>query len=304
MKRIVTALVIGLSLMMGTVSGALASDNSAEAIEACYQAPTTHCLLALALAEAKTLENDVSRYGIDVSRPRLLQEIAEAQLKAGVIKAALATAKMIEDADETGHCECPAFRICGWWNTNPACRYRPMVLRGIAVVQAESGDIKASRSTFTLAINSAKAIEDTRDRVTMLSAVVEAQAKAGDIKSALALVKVFEGDDELYDRSMALPGIAVAQVEAGDIKASQSTFTLAIDSAKTTEFPLSGWALSSIAAAQAEVGDIEAAFATVKIIENPEFRSMAMVLSHFCSGLSAHLGGLSFESQGAFSTQR
>ena len=29
-----------------------------------------------------------------------------------------------------------------------------------------------------------------------------------------------------------------------------------------------------------------------------------MVLSHFCSGLSAHLGGLSFESQGAFSTQR
>ena len=29
-----------------------------------------------------------------------------------------------------------------------------------------------------------------------------------------------------------------------------------------------------------------------------------VVLSHFCSGLSAHLGGLSFESQGAFPTQR
>jgi len=31
---------------------------------------------------------------------------------------------------------------------------------------------------------------------------------------------------------------------------------------------------------------------------------LTLVLSHFCSGLSAHLGGLSFESQGAFSTQR
>ena len=37
---------------------------------------------------------------------------------------------------------------------------------------------------------------------------------------------------------------------------------------------------------------------------SPHFASKDLVLSHFCSGLSAHLGGLSFESQGAFSTQR
>ena len=112
MKRILTAFVIGLSLIFGTVSGALASDNSAEAIEACYQAPTTHCLFAIALADAKTLENDGNLFGIDVSRPRLLQEIAEAQLKIGDIKAALATAKMIENADEHYRCECPALRVC------------------------------------------------------------------------------------------------------------------------------------------------------------------------------------------------
>jgi hypothetical protein len=144
MKRILTALVIGLSVMIGSVSGALAFDNSAEAIETCYQAPTTHCIFALALAEAKSIEDSDNHLNYDVSRPRLLQEIAEVKLKAGDIKGALATAKTIEgDSRRSG------------------------VLSDIAVAQAKAGDIKAAFAT-------AKTIEDADDRSDALRGIAVA----------------------------------------------------------------------------------------------------------------------------------
>jgi hypothetical protein len=84
--------------------------------------------------------------------------------------------------------------------------------------------------------------------------------------------------EDASQRSWALSGIAEAQAKAGDIKASQSTFTLALNSAKTIDE--GAWqrsrALSYIAVAQAKAGDIKAAFATVETIEDASERSRAL----------------------------
>ena len=246
MKRILAVLMIGLSLVMGTVSGALASDDSAranslfvEAVrliqssqntlnnqekleqldtaqgklnqiierypssdlavklitgqsigninlvalaktikevrdnaekDACYKAPTTKCVLVIALSEAKTIESASQRSWV-------LSGIAEAQAKAGDIKAAFATAKTIEDASQ-----------------------RSYALRNIAISQAKAGDIKAAFAT-------AKMIESASQRSWVLSGIAVAQAKAGAIKAAFATVKTIEGASQ---RSDALSGIAEA----------------------------------------------------------------------------------------------
>ena len=112
--------------------------------DACYEAPTTKCVLVIALSEAKTIEGALQR--LDA-----LRSIAEAQANAGDIKAAFATAKTIEDADD-----------------------RSGALSGIAVAQANAGDIKASQSTITLALNLAKTIEDAYDRSYALRGIAEA----------------------------------------------------------------------------------------------------------------------------------
>jgi hypothetical protein len=51
---------------------------------------------------------------------------------------------------------------------------RSWALRGIALAQAKAGDIKASQSTFTLALNSAKTIEDADNRSRALRGIAEA----------------------------------------------------------------------------------------------------------------------------------
>ena len=268
MKRIMAVSVIGLSLMMVTVSSALASDGSARAnsmfVEAvkliqssqntlhnedklalldkalgklneiidsypssdlavklitgqsignmnletvaktakklrdsverekgvCNEAPTTKCILAFALAEAKTIENDNNR-------SHVLSGIAVAQAKAGDIEAAFVTAKTIEEDSE-----------------------RSRALSGIAVTQAKAGDIKASQSTFTLALSSAEAVKSDFMRSWALRRVAVAQAKAGDIEAAFATAEMIE---KRFSSLEALRGIAEAQAEADDIKAAFTT---------------------------------------------------------------------------------
>jgi hypothetical protein len=51
---------------------------------------------------------------------------------------------------------------------------RSWALRGIALAQAKAGDIKASQSTFTLALNSANTIEDASKRSWALQGIAEA----------------------------------------------------------------------------------------------------------------------------------
>jgi hypothetical protein len=51
---------------------------------------------------------------------------------------------------------------------------RSWALADLAVAQAKAGDIKASQSTFTLALNSAKTIEDADNRSRALRGIAEA----------------------------------------------------------------------------------------------------------------------------------
>jgi hypothetical protein len=60
--------------------------------EECYKNPTSHCVVALAVSSAKTIEYA----GL---RARALADISKAQAEAGNIKEALRTAITIEDAD-------------------------------------------------------------------------------------------------------------------------------------------------------------------------------------------------------------
>ncbi len=54
---------------------------------------------------------------------------------------------------------------------------RSSALVGISEAQAEAGDIKASQSTFTLALNSAKTIEDASQRSWALRSIAEALSR-------------------------------------------------------------------------------------------------------------------------------
>lgn len=116
------------------------------AIEICYSVPTPQCIFLIALAEVRKLAPSDRSDG--------LTSIANAQARLGDFKAAIATAKMIEDAD-----------------------WRSSTLSSIVQYQAEAGKI-------TDAIENSNLIESIYDGSYALLAIGKALAIGGDLEKA------------------------------------------------------------------------------------------------------------------------
>ena len=104
---------------------------------------------------------------------------------------------------------------------------RAWAFSGIAGAQAKAGYISEAFAT-------AETIEEAGPRAWAFAGIAEAQAKAGYISEAFATVKVIEAP---YPRAEAFAEIAVAQARKGDAKQAGETFAIALETAKVIEYP-------------------------------------------------------------------
>jgi S1-C subfamily serine protease/ribulose-5-phosphate 4-epimerase/fuculose-1-phosphate aldolase len=118
------------------------------------------------------------------------------------------------------------------------------------------------------------------------TAIVRAQAQAGDIAGALAAARSIE---DAYWRALALADIAEAQAQAGDRQGAAQTFAQAVATARSIEHAYShapsylrasassfrASALREIVRVQALAGDIAGALATARSLEDAWVRAPA-----------------------------
>ena len=179
-------------------------------------------------------------------RAEILSGIATAQAEAGDISGGLQTAYGIHDVIS-----------------------RASALRRIARVQAKARDGEAARQTFAAAIDAAGSHAYT------LSNIAIEQAESGDIVGGLQTARDI---NDVKERIRALYRIAEKQAEARDLRAARQTADSAIALEKAHEIEVSGyWGrdsyLEEIATIQAEAGDIAAALSTTRNLSDYGFFS-------------------------------
>ena len=189
MKRIMAVSVIGLSLMVVTVSSAFISDGSARANSMFVEA------VKLIQSSQNTLYNEDKLALLDKALGKL-REIIDSHPSSDLsvklitgqsigninLETVAKTAKKLRDSveREKGACnEAPTTKCILAFALSEAKMIehddtRSQALSHIAKAQAKAGDIKASQSTFTLALNSAKTIEDADDRTRALQYIAVA----------------------------------------------------------------------------------------------------------------------------------
>ena len=154
--------------------------------------------------------------------------------------------------------------------------FRVTALTKIARAQAKAGDVLG-------ALETAQMIENVVIRSRALSGISEVQAKAGDVSGALETAQMIEDADE---RSVALNWIARAQAEASQAEASNVSGAQAVvigdvsEALETAQMiedaDERSLALRRIAETQAEAGDVSGALETTQTIEDNFHRSMAL----------------------------
>ena len=131
---------------------------------------------------------------------------------------------------------------------------RAQLLVRISDVLVTAGDIPRAMRSLSLA---SAAIErsEVEFNVYIGSSIAAVQAKAGDIRAALAIAERFEYDS---DRGLVLTGIAASQAEAGDVKGAFATSErIALDSSRAD-------ALAWIAVAQERNGNTKGAAQSIQ----------------------------------------
>ena len=128
------------------------------------------------------------------NRDRILHGISTAQMDAGYIDDALATARSIDSH-----------------------KYRAWAFYDIAMAQADAGDIDNSLSTVRRSVGFNASLNNERENLgtKALRNIALAQAKLGDIDGAFATVRSIK---DAYSRNRGLGDIAPAQAGAGDFQ--------------------------------------------------------------------------------------
>ena len=169
--------------------------------------------------------------------------IVQVQARAGDIGGAMETLKTVD----------------GTWSRYSAA----VALANMAENQTKEGDRAAAAETFRLARLAATSIQDEKDLSKALSAIAQAQARAGDIKGALQTVASLPSENS---RAVALITIAEAQAKGGDRAGAAETFRLALQAAATIQdAPNKFYAFGEIAQAQAKSGDRAGAAETFRL---------------------------------------
>lgn len=230
------------------------------------------------MAAATSTFEESLRIATALKAPGALVSVATARAKAGDLEGAFRTAALIKKYN----------------HKKSSQNFLSFALRGIAAAQAGNGDlVGALQTAFTIegdvlkeyalrdiavaqaragdvtgALQTASTIQgDSAKSHTMLIAIAEAQAKAGDRAAA---ARTFEQAFQSLVNGPMPPGrvddvlveIAAAQVRAADLKGALRTAALI----KT--YTQKSVALRGIAAAQARVGDVTAALRTADDIEH------------------------------------
>jgi RNA polymerase sigma factor (sigma-70 family) len=150
--------------------------------------------------------------------------------------------------------------------------WRVWVLISVAEAQARAKQKEASAKTFADAL---EAVKDVPDRDGFGSVrdhrrrdVAEGQAKAGDIKGALATAETINQDDA---RAGARSAVAAAQAKAGDLKAAEETIAaIAVEVRK-------GEATRALVAAQIKAGKLKDAERTAEGVTHDLSRALVLL---------------------------
>ena len=265
------------ALVSGASNQARLERARATVPEACFAAPTSACLLDVALVAAVAVHKlefrdwalaDVAvaeAAGGDgagalataarVSDPRMviatLRRIARAQAEAGDVVGARATARAIPDAAT-----------------------RAEAINAIAAAQLVAGDTGAAQETLAQALLATGAVTDAGRQSLLLSEIAGVQVKLGDragatasLDRALERARAIDTPDE---RERALSRIAVIQADAGRPAVALATTETITEPGQRTP------ALIRAAAAQAAAGEISRALATAAAIEDARYRTAAL----------------------------
>ena len=134
---------------------------------------------------------------------------------------------------------------------------RVSVLNDIALAQTEAGNKQTARNIFAAAVDVARNMDTALVRDMNLKKVASAQAKAGYIDDAFAVIEDIVGG--LY-RIRALRGIASAQAETGDGQSARRTLAKALETARgINDLSDRARALLIVASALTELGERQAA---------------------------------------------
>lgn len=227
------------------------------------------------LKTAKDTSQGINDEGVD--KEDIARRIAEAQARAGDVKAASATVV-----------------------SNP--KYHSIILSRVCAAQAALGDLKAAYKTLDK-------IKEPADRVSAVVGIAKAYFKSGDQKKAASVFDdaIKEADDAptKKEKTELLTSIARAQAQAGDWLAAYSTVDVVPDAAEkarllakmaknearagnikgaitiaegiTGNDMMKGLALSDIVSIRAKNGDTQGALAMARTITDPYYRGVALV---------------------------
>ena len=282
---LVSALLVAIAWMFTAVEGA-AQSADATALGDCARAPTSQCVVALAIDTAEAIDDAYVRASAFVL-------IAEAQRVAGnlpgaweSLSQATAAAASSEDLadlkkparartsidiaraqiaidDEVG-ARRTLLRTLAAIDKIEDPHARAEILGDISVAQRLVGDEEVAQETLSLALATADQIDSDDSKFSVLSAIAEAHGSAGELQRAAEIVLMVRevyaligGPASDYSSSFDLRRLVAAQLEAGDIKGALRTAEVIGDEEDYGR----AHALGAIAYALAIAGDVAGAFA-------------------------------------------
>ena len=262
----------------GNEAGAAATlDRALEAAETISKADEQAMFTALA-AGAQAVVGDVpgARDSLsEIADPNIQAEtlawVSEIQVETGDTPAALETAQAIANVagGDAGVliviAQAIAVDVHGALDSlilHPEARPRIRALIRVAAAQAEAGDSADADRTTELALEAARAIEDSGARARTLKAVAEAQAGPGTglSRGPLPGFRGAEGNADLHTYKAAVSGDAWATAELLQIALEPEA-----DPDKPPVDPDRVWIVARLAAALADAGDKAEAEATAEL---------------------------------------
>jgi tetratricopeptide (TPR) repeat protein len=271
-------------LVLAGATWAAADDNTAankvfvETVQLINQATTANPSEAIGLYEQvlRNLDKIVAEYPSSNLAVQLASGQAIGQVSRASIDKALGKAKcyqnptascVLADALELARdIAADSTRAGG----SDVARLDPIRLRALAALagaQAKAGDAQEAGKLLTDTLEATRTIKSDASRGWLIAAIVEAQAKAGNIREALDLARSIKEDAW---RAEAVRAVVEAQARAGSIKE-------ALDLARSIkEDAWRGRAVRAIAEAQARAGHMREALETARSIKHEHARTEAL----------------------------
>ncbi len=260
---------LAVKLASGQQIGNVSLTTVATAVEAargpaCQVAPTSACVIAQALALARTLDEGQRPRALDQITERLAN-IALAQVQAGdrveAQKTITQTLTLASTLTNKGR--------------------RPVVLTDIALAQARTEDRVAAQATFAQALGLARTLTDEEQRGGALAFIALSQAQAGDragARATIAQVLVLAQTLDEKERVVVLACVAPAQAQVGDHAEAQEATSRVLAFVQTLDDEERDRTLLVILWAHLRAGDAVQALALSQAFINKESQARLLAM--------------------------